>query len=254
LAVTGWADVTLNLETEISGSKQTTIMKVAEQGMRLEQAMGAVVILPQTHQMLMINPAQKTVMTMALPENLPGRSENATPPKITKTGKSDTINGFACEQYLVTLENGTVSELWISPDGPDLSAFAGLSKSLGSLKQKGSGPSFDWFEGVIRDKALARFPIRTMTSGVTSTLLSFNTTPLSADEFAAPAGYQTMTLPNLSGLSGLTRKPAGTGTTSGSDMMKQIQQLQKQSASGGEISPEQIKALQEAAEKMAPPQ
>lgn len=236
LAISARADLTMNLETEVNGERQPMTMQVSDSGMRINQKTGAVIILPAKHQMLMVDDNQKMVMVMELPEGSKTTDAPGAPVKLTKTGKKETINGFACEQFLSTDGSGQSTELWISQNGPDMEAFIEMGKSMQGELGAGPDPSMKWLDSAMSTKEISHFPIRTVTDSSKTTLVSFNTDSLPAEEFAAPAGYQTMTMPSMSGL------------------MNQMSGLKKKSSSGDGISPEQIQALQEAAKKFTAPQ
>lgn len=226
----------MNLETEASGEKQPLTMKVCANGMRIEQKSGAVVMVPAKHQMLMIDDGQKMVMVMEMTAGEKNSDSSGAPVKITKTGKKETINGFACEQFLAADDTGHSSELWISQNGPDMSAFVDLGKNMQGVLGSDPNTSMKWLQSAMATKELSYFPIRTVTDGSKTTLISFKNDSLSAEEFAAPPGYQTMTMPSMAGL------------------IHQVSGLKKKASSGGGMNPQQIKALQEAAKKFTDPQ
>ena len=242
------ADLTLNTETVTDGEKHSSVIKVSDKGMRIEHPMGAVLIPAAGHKILMINKEMKSVMEMPVTKNAETDGTKAgAPPKFTKTGNKETISGLGCEEYVMTDGSGETMHLWISPQGPDPVALAAFSSSLRSLAKgvpAASSYSMKGFSPIPGQPG--GFPIRTVVGNVTNTVLSFSTAVIPAAEFEAPSGYSTMAMPVISSMPSI---PQGGGIPK--DVQKALQQMQKNGMPGG-LTPEQMKAMREAAQGMIP--
>jgi len=110
----------INLETReiisiMHDRKQYFVMKIDE--LKEMQAKMAQTMAAQMENMkgMMDNlpPEAKAMM-----EKMSGQKKSA-PPKVTSTGKTKTVNGFACKEYLVSSENER-EHLWITTDYSNL--------------------------------------------------------------------------------------------------------------------------------------
>ena len=118
-------------------------------------------------------------------------------PALVATGKSDTISGFAAEEYTCTVA-GVKTTLWLTKALPNYETA--LKEISGSLTQGPMGPLMQSY-GADMAK-LPGFPIRTVLefpSGatITRTVVSVSTKPVPDSEFEIPAGYQEIAVPVL---------------------------------------------------------
>lgn len=115
-------------------------------------------------------------------------------PKLVATGKKETINGYEAEEYVSETPQFKAS-YWICGSYPDGVA---ILKQLQAITPQSWGldnnsmPDYRDFPGV---------PLRTRISfggkEIVSTLVSVNTDPLPATDFAPPVGYKEMKLPDI---------------------------------------------------------
>jgi hypothetical protein len=107
-----------------------------------------------------------------------------------KTGRTDTINGFFCEEYTGTIENGTIA-MWVSKNTPIPQNLIDQLTELGSdFAPIGGG-----------DDKVEGYPIRVVIeSGDTGrsviTTLSVVEKKISPDQFKTPSGYRSMDIPS----------------------------------------------------------
>ncbi len=115
----------------------------------------------------------------------------STPPKLTPTGRKETINGYVCEEYTTT-QQGVDMAFWLAKDFPLkdelIHQSAVLNKTLGL--DEGAFVHAQSFPG---------FPIRTVINSggtqYTTTLKSASTEPLPDSAFDIPAGYKQFDIP-----------------------------------------------------------
>lgn len=120
-------------------------------------------------------------------------------PKLKPTGKKETINGYETEEY--TCEAPAFKgSYWISSKYPNapaiLQQLAATTPEAWNVAGKGM-PDYRDFPGI---------PLRTRISfsgkEIVTNLVSINQTPLSDADFAVPAGFEEMAMPNLDSLLG----------------------------------------------------
>jgi len=82
-------------------------------------AMGAMKVFvdKQSHKVTTIIPSMNMAMEMDMPDDqaVAEKSKNF---DIKATGKKETVNGYKAEEYMATLENGSVMTMWLTPDLP----------------------------------------------------------------------------------------------------------------------------------------
>jgi len=116
------------------------------------------------------------------------------PPKAT--GRKETINGFACEEYETTVDGRKV-ELWLTKDAPD------AQKALSQLSAL-SGKA-DPISTFIEKNQIAGFPVRTVVETpmgkVTTTVVTVKPGEIDETQFTVPSDYKEMQAPAMPGLS-----------------------------------------------------
>lgn len=112
------------------------------------------------------------------------------------TGRKETINGFACEEYVTTVDGRKV-ELWLTKDAPD------AQKALSQLSAL-SGKA-DPISTFIEKNQLSGFPVRTVVETpmgkVTTTVVTVKPGEIDATQFTIPSEYKEMQAPAMPGLS-----------------------------------------------------
>ena len=103
---------------------------------------------------------------------------------ITATGKTDTVQGHRCEQY-VSENSGTKVLMWIAKDYPN---YATLKKQMSALEKLSASAA--------KQPEVPGMALKTefTTNGVTFTtsLVSLKEQKVDPAIFKAPAGYQTL--------------------------------------------------------------
>jgi hypothetical protein len=152
-------------------------------------------------EMLMLMHEQRMYMVMPMP-NMPGAApaESGPTPDIEKTGKTETILGYKCQQVLVK-DKGKVTELWLA-DG--LGMFMGMG---GGNPMMGGGPrgggASKWEAAL---KGIGGFPLRVISRDASSKetfkmeATRITPGPQPDSEFAPPEGYQKFSMPNMGGM------------------------------------------------------
>lgn len=206
LLCTARADLTIVQQVEGAGPKAEMTMKVKGDKARIEAAPGLSMIYDgTTGETLNISDAQKAVTRTTAAQakaagaamaTMAGKQPDAPreKPKITPTGKKETINGYETEEYITDGPTYKVS-YWIARNYPQADA---IMKQLQAMKPDAMStagaavaPDFHDFPGL---------PIRTnITAGETkivSTITSVKLDPLPESEFTVPAGYQEIKTPD----------------------------------------------------------
>jgi Domain of unknown function (DUF4412) len=116
-------------------------------------------------------------------------------PKLTRTGKTDTVNGYKVEEYSCETPVYKAS-YWIALEFPN---GAAILKQFQAFKQEIWNPTSTKMPDY-RD--FPGLPVKTVMSmsgtQVTSTITSVNQNPISDAEFAVPADYKERKLPDMS--------------------------------------------------------
>ena len=118
-------------------------------------------------------------------------------PTLTVTGKTETISGYAADEYICTAGRTKIA-LWLTKALPDYEAALDQMKGAPSLSPIGSlAQSY----GVDPSK-LPGFPLRTVVElapgqTLTRTVVSVSTKPLADSEFEIPPGYKEIAVPVL---------------------------------------------------------
>lgn len=205
------ADLTIVQQIEGAGPVAQVTMKIKGDKARIEATPQVTSIFDgKTGEVLSILNDQKMVMRTSAAQAKAAASamaaqtgQPAAAPggklKITPSGKKETINGFETEEFVVDNPSYKAS-YWIARNYPQGEA---IMKQLQAMNPDAlntgamATPDFRDFPGL---------PIRTnVTMGDTkfvSTIKSVNLDPLPATEFAVPAGYQEMKMPDVNSMLG----------------------------------------------------
>lgn len=112
------------------------------------------------------------------------------------TGRTETINGFACEEY-ETAVDGSKVQIWLTKDAPDaqkalrqLSALSGKSDPLNSVIEKNQLPGFP-----------VRTVVDTPMGKVTTTVVTVSPNEIAETRFVIPSDYKEMQAPAMPGMS-----------------------------------------------------
>jgi hypothetical protein len=155
-------------------------------------------------EMTMLMEEQKMYMVMPMKQTIEKAVANAEikDPDIQKTGRTETILGYKCDEY-ITKDKNTTTEVWIAHG---LGAFMGMGESgggggMGAMfgKKKASG----WEE---KFKGKPGFPLRVISrDGKGKETFRMEATKiepgaLPASLFQPPAGWQKFQMPDLGGL------------------------------------------------------
>lgn len=176
---------------------------------KMKETAGAAMIMDATKQeMTILMPEQRMYMTMPM-RGTPGDGRGgheAKDVKVEKTGRTEKILGYDCEEYVMT-DRGQTTEMWVTGQ---LGSFMGLSggNPMGGMmsgrKAKAEGNAW---EQVLKDKKGA-FPLRIVGHDAkgkeTFRLEAKKIEPgdVPDDLFAPPAGFQKFAMPGMGGFGG----------------------------------------------------
>ncbi len=184
----------LRTDMDAKGSQISTIMDVAKQ------------------EMIMLMPEQNMYMVMPIKKQIEKAVEQhgagAATADVERTGKTETILGYKCDQIIVTdKDKGTTTELWVAPD---LGVFMGLGGGHGGSPfgggGKNAGASAKWEEAL---KGKGGFPLRVVSHDAkgkdTFKMEATKIEPgkLADSLFVPPPGYQKFSMPDFGGMNPL---------------------------------------------------
>jgi len=158
----------------------------------------------QKMEMLMLMPDQQMYMVMPIKDKIEQAVDTAMAkePDIVKTGRTETILGYSCDEY-VSKDRDTTTEIWLAEG---LGTFMGLGSSGGMGGMFGGGKAKaakGWEE---KFKGKGGFPLRVISRDAKSretfkmeaTKIEAGTLPASL--FQAPEGWQKFSMPNMGGM------------------------------------------------------
>ncbi len=161
-------------------------------------------------EMLMLMPEQKMYMVMPIKQPVDRAVEHAsknpeTVTDIERTGKTEKILGYLCEQILVTDKaKGTVTEMWVAQNlGMFMGMGGGGGGPMGGRRGGGSAAAAKW-EEVLKGKG--GFPMRVISRDASgkqafrmeATKIDPGSQPDSL--FAPPEGYKKFQMPDMGGM------------------------------------------------------
>ncbi|MFI5335237.1 MAG: DUF4412 domain-containing protein [Opitutales bacterium] len=180
---------------------------------QMAEARGTAMIFDWAKQeMIVLMPQRSMYMTMPIQGGATAAGPAGRQPeqKVEKTGKTETILGYQCEQYVTTDRKGETVELWVTDK---LGMFMGLGGGggggpMGGMMggHRGGSGEHSW-EQLVKGKA-GFFPLRIIghdASGKETFKLetqSIEPGPLPASLFAPPEGYQSFQMPSMPGMRG----------------------------------------------------
>jgi GLPGLI family protein len=130
---------------------------------------------------------QRKMMEKMLGGNMPGAQKE---PKIevTKTGEQKSINGFACNRYIILRDGKEEISLWVTPD---VKGFAGMKQDLMEQTRRMSGVTPSGFKGLVEAmQKVDGFPIETeMGTMMKTTVTKVDMKTVASSEFEVPAGF-----------------------------------------------------------------
>lgn len=169
------------------------------------EAAGTAMIMNATKQeMTILMPRERMYMVMPMrggPAQSGGSGESTA--KIEKTGRTEKILSYDCEEYVVT-DKGDVTEVWITEQ---LGSFMGLGGGnpmggmMGGRKAKADGAAW---EQLLKGKK-GWFPLRVVSRDAKGKekfrldAKAIEPGNLSDDLFAPPAGFQKFAMPAMGG-------------------------------------------------------
>ncbi len=199
--------VTLALST---GKGQTQVLdySIKSNAVRIDlqaegQAFASIMDLEKM-EMTLLMPEQQMYMVMPIKDKVEKAMDKAfeNDATIEKTGRTETILGYKCDEYLAK-DREAVTEIWVAEG---LGSFMGLGSGgnpmggmMGGGKKRGTG----WEE---KFKGKPGFPLRVIsrdkknreTFKMEATKIEPGTLPASL--FQAPAGWQKFQMPDMGGL------------------------------------------------------
>ena len=188
-----------------SGKEPAQVINYAIKGsaMRIDLEIGkgesfASILNFERNEMLVIMTAQHMYMTMPLGaiETKVHKTVGKSSATLEKTGKTETILGYSCEQWLIKDQSNT-TEAWVAPGFGNFMGLGG-GNPMGGKRQVSA------WEAELKGKG--GFPLRVIERNASGKEISrleatkIEPGSLPAGHFEPPAGFQKFDMPNLGGL------------------------------------------------------
>jgi Domain of unknown function (DUF4412) len=205
LAMSSGKDRAQNMNYSIKGQKLR--MDITSEGREMSTIMDMAKL-----EMLMLMPEEQMYMVMPMqkPVEKAMEKQGESTAEIERTGKTEKILGYQCEQILVK-DKGTVTEMWVASD---LGMFMGLGSGgggggggmggmFGGGREGGGAAGAKWEEAL---KGKGGFPLRVIsrdakgkeTFKMEATKIEPGRLPDSL--FVPPEGYQKFSMPDMGGM------------------------------------------------------
>lgn len=203
--VSARADVTIVQKVEGAGSPAEMTIKIKGDKVRMDNSPrmtmlfdgkgGEVITLMHDQKAVVRMSAEKMRAAAEMAKKYTGQKDSPTEkPKLSRTGNTDTVNGYKVEEYVCETPVYKAS-YWIAPSYPN---GAAILKEFQAFKQEIWNPTATKMPDY-RD--FPGLPLKTVVSmsgmEVTSTISSVNQNPISDAEFAVPADYKETKVPDM---------------------------------------------------------
>ena len=207
LPLTGRADLTIVQQVEGGGPVSVITIKLKGDKARIEAAQMTTLMDGKTGDIITLMNAQKKFVRISgdkakaiaeMASKYSGTTATTEKPKLTATGRKETINGYETEEYVWETPKLKAS-YWIAPKFPDGPAI---------MKQLQAATPTLWNDiakGMLDYHDLPGIALRTKiklgNKDITSTITSVKQDPLSDAEFSPPADFQELKIPNVPDMS-----------------------------------------------------
>ncbi len=203
LPLTARADLTIVQNVEGGGPVSEITIKLKGDKARMEAAQMTTIMDGKTGEVLTLMNAKKKFVRISgdkakaiaeMASKYSGATASTEKPKLTATGRKETINGFETEEYVWETPKVKAS-YWIAPKYPDGAAI---------IKQLQAATPTLWNDiakGMLDYHDLPGIALRTKiklgNKDITSTIVSIKQDPLSDADFAVPEDFQELKIPNV---------------------------------------------------------
>src|SRR5438105_11081537 len=214
LPLTAWADLIMVQQVEGGGPVSVITIKLKGDKARIEAAQMTTLMDGKTGDIITLMNAQKKFVRISgdkakaiaeMASKYSGTTATTEKPKLTATGRKETINGYETEEYVWETPK-LKSSYWIAPKFP---VGPAIMKQL-----QAATPTLwnDIAKGMLDYHDLPGIALRTKikmgNKDITSTITSIKQDPLSDAEFSPPADFQELKIPNVKDMSGDKPAPA----------------------------------------------
>lgn len=156
--------------------------------------------------MLMVEDEMYMVMPLKTVAQAMGGKPAGPDPKVEKTGRTETILGYPCEEYRST-EGGETTEMWVTDQLGTFMGLSGGNPMEGMMGGSGkSSPTSGW-ERALKGQTAA-FPLRVVNRDAKGREIfrlevkKIDPGSLPDSLFVPPAGFEKMNLPMMGGFGG----------------------------------------------------
>jgi hypothetical protein len=185
------------------GKPQTLNYSIKQDAMRIEimsndgQSFASIMDMKKL-EMIMLMPKEKMYMVMPMKQTIEKASASADikDPNIEKTGRTETILGYKCDEY-VTREKNNTTEIWLAEG---LGSFMGMGDNSGGGMFGKKKASASWEE---KFKGKPGFPLRVVTrDGKSKETFRMEATKIEPGSlptslFQPPSGWEKLQMPNM---------------------------------------------------------
>jgi hypothetical protein len=203
LPLTARADLTIVQNVEGGGPISVITIKLKSDKARMEAAQMTTIMDGKTGEVLTLMNAQKKFVRISgdkakaiaeMASKYSGTTASTEKPKLTATGRKETVNGYETEEYVWETPKLKAS-YWIAPKYPDGAAI---------IKQLQAATPTLWNDiakGMLDYHDLPGIALRTKiklgNKDITSTIVSIKQDPLSDADFTVPEDFQELKIPNV---------------------------------------------------------
>jgi hypothetical protein len=203
LPLTSRADLTIVQNVEGGGPISEITIKLKGDKARMEAAQMTTIMDGKTGEVLTLMNAQKKFVRISgdkakaiaeMASKYSGTTASTEKPKLTATGRKETVNGYETEEYVWETPKLKAS-YWIAPKYPDGAAI---------IKQLQAATPTLWNDiakGMLDYHDLPGIALRTKirlgNKDITSTIVSIKQDPLSDADFTVPEDFQELKIPNV---------------------------------------------------------
>jgi hypothetical protein len=185
------------------GKPQTLNYSIKQDAMRIEitandgQSFASIMDMKKL-EMIMLMPKEKMYMVMPMKQTIEKAAASADikDPNIEKTGRTETILGYKCDEY-VTKDKNSTTEIWLAEG---LGSFMGMGDNGGGGMFGKKKAAASWEE---KFKGKPGFPLRVVTrDGKSKETFRMEATKIEPGSlptslFQPPSGWEKLQMPNM---------------------------------------------------------
>ncbi len=211
MIASAWADLTLVQNVQGTGSPSEVTIKIKGDKVRIDASpnvttifnsgSGELINLMKEEKRVVRIPADKLKAAAEMISKFSSRKKVAEKPKLTATGRKETINGYETQEYVYDGPDFK-AVYWIATDYPN---GAEILKQLQAIKTDAwnvtgmNWPDYHDFPGLPLRTHFTSKNAAAAGADITSTIVSVNQDPVSDSEFTVPSDFKEVKVPDIFG-------------------------------------------------------